>query len=485
MTLAELLVDVPWIRLDGPSDVAVSGLAYDSRQVRPGTVFCTWRGLAHDGHGYVPEALRRGAPAIVAEELVETAGVPRVLVSSGRRALARMAANFYQHPSRSLAVLGVTGTNGKTSVAWIVRQLFEKIGVRTGLLGTVAYDLGRGPEPAARTTPEGLDLQAALAAMCAHGCRAAAMEVSSHALAQGRTEGCSFAAAAFTNLTQDHLDFHGTMENYFQAKALLFTGLEPGSVAVINTDNGYGRRLLSLVPNGVRVVTCGSAFGADFLMTNLAVSAAGSSFALEVNGRSHLCETQLIGDFNASNITLALALACSLGHRLEDLVAALPQVRPVPGRLETVPASVPFSVVVDYAHTPDAVAQTLRVLRPLAQGRLIALLGCGGDRDRRKRPLMARAALEAADLVFFTSDNPRSEDPRAILADMAEGVSGFETARIELDRRGAIARALAAAAPGDIVAILGKGHEDYQEIQGEKHPFSDVQVARELLEAHG
>lgn len=483
MTLAELLLDVPVLAWDGPATTAVKGLAYDSRRIGPGAVFCTWRGESHDGHQFIPEALRRGASAIVAEEPVETPGATRILVPSGRRALGRMAANWFSHPSRDLAVLGVTGTNGKTSVAWITRQLLESLGVKTGLLGTVAYDLGDGPVPATRTTPEGLDLQAAFAGMRDRQCVAAAIEVSSHALAQGRTEGTRFHAAAFTNLTQDHLDFHGTMEAYFEAKSLLFTQLTPGAVAVIHVDDPYGRRLLTKLPDGVRCIPCGTVREATFRITDLSTSASGTTFTLNVGGLTFPCQTRLIGDFNASNLVLALALASTLGHSLENLVPILPEVQPVPGRLETVPGPVPFTVVVDYAHTPDAVAQTLRVLRALGPTQLMAVLGCGGDRDRSKRPLMAQAALRAADRVILTSDNPRREDPESILDDMVRDVPGADQAIRQPDRRAAIALALEQAKPGAIVAILGKGHEDYQESQGQRIPFSDAAVARECMGA--
>ncbi|MFQ3671799.1 MAG: UDP-N-acetylmuramoyl-L-alanyl-D-glutamate--2,6-diaminopimelate ligase, partial [Verrucomicrobiia bacterium] len=415
MTLADLLHGVPVAQLDGPTNLPVLHLAYDSRRVQPGTVFCTWAGTLHDGHRFIPDALQRGAPAIVAETPCPTPGATRVLVPSGRRALARMAANLYRHPSRHLKVLGVTGTNGKTSVAWITRQLLQTLGTPTGLLGTVAYDLGQGPQPASHTTPEGLDLQAALATMRDHGCQAAAIEVSSHALAQGRTDATHFHAAAFTNLTQDHLDFHRTMEAYFHAKSLLFTSLAPGAIAPINIDCPYGRHLFTLLPDGVLPIACGTAPDADLRIDNLHTTAAGSTFTLHAHGTAHPCHTRLLGHFNANNITLALALASSLGHPLSRLTSLLPSVQPVPGRLETVPSSAPFTVVIDYAHTPDAVTQTLRVLRPLASGQLLAILGCGGDRDRSKRPLMARAALDLAHRCIFTSDNPRSEDPLAIL----------------------------------------------------------------------
>lgn len=481
MTLAELLLDVPVVEWSGPSTTPIQGLTYDSRRVRPGTVFCTWRGQTHDGHRFIPDALRRGARAIVAEQPAETSGTTRILVPSGRRALGQMAANWYAHPSRDLPVLGVTGTNGKTSVAWITRQLLESLGVKTGLLGTVAYDLGDGPMSAARTTPEGLDLQAAFAAMRDRQCAAAAIEVSSHALAQGRTEGTHFHAAAFTNLTQDHLDFHGTMEAYFEAKALLFSHLTAGSCAVLNVDDPYARRLPARLPERVGCITCGTVPEATFRFSDLVTSASGTTFTLHAQGMRFACQTRLIGDFNANNLVLALALVSTLGHPLERLVAALPEIKPVPGRLETVPGPVPFTVVVDYAHTPDAVVQTLRVLRALQPKNLIAVLGCGGDRDRSKRPLMAQAALNQADLVILTSDNPRGEDPEAILDDMVRDVPGADRVIRQTDRRAAIASALRRAVPGAIVAILGKGHENYQESHGQRIPFSDVAVAHEHM----
>lgn len=482
MKLIDLLDGLKTIRVSGSADRAIRGLAYDSRKVSEGTLFCTWKGEARDGHDFVPEALARGASALVVEQPVARGGATAVEVESGRRALALLAAKWFSNPSRQMSVVGVTGTNGKTSVAWILRSLLVQNGWPTGLLGTVEYDVGRGGIPAHRTTPEGLELQEYLAAMLENGCRAAAMEVSSHALALHRTAGTRFHTAVFTNLTQDHLDFHGTMEAYFKAKALLFSELESGSHAVINIDDPYGLRFAATVPTGVTLWTYGEGISARCRISGIEVTARGSTFMLSADGAGYRCETPLIGSFNVHNVVASMVAARTLGLEWESIIRTLQTVKPVPGRMETVPHAGDFSVVVDYAHTPDAVGQTLKVLRHLTRGSLRVVVGCGGDRDRTKRPLMAQAGELFADELVLTSDNPRSEDPLKILAEMSAGVSRPEAVRVIPDRAEAITSTIQSAEAGDVVVLLGKGHEDYQEIGGQRYPFSDREVARAALE---
>jgi UDP-N-acetylmuramoyl-L-alanyl-D-glutamate--2,6-diaminopimelate ligase len=485
MTLGAVMKGVPVERWLGPGDVRVESLSYHSGRVRPGALFFAWQGAKSDGHAHVPAALAGGARAVVLERELEGLACPQVVVRSARRALSRAAANFYGHPGRQLAVVGITGTNGKTSTAFLVRHLLDRCGWKCGLTGTVHHDVGTGPVPSERTTPEGLEIQHYLADMVRNGCRAAAMEVSSHALEQGRVEGLPFRVAVFTNLTQDHLDYHGTMEAYFEAKSRLFLSLEPGSVAVLPEEDEWGVRLRGLIPDGVTVWTYGYGPGASLRATAAEFRETGTTFELETGGECCPARVPWIGAFNLSNVLAALTVGRALGVETAGLVRALAEAPSVPGRMERVPGSGPFTVLVDYAHTDDAVRKVLNVLRPLTRGRLAVVIGCGGDRDAGKRPLMARAACETADRVYFTSDNPRSEDPRAILDAMVAGVPERKNFCVEPDRRAAIRRALAEAGPGDVVVLAGKGHEAFQEVGGMRHPFSDLDEAAAVLRGQG
>jgi UDP-N-acetylmuramoyl-L-alanyl-D-glutamate--2,6-diaminopimelate ligase len=462
----------------------VTGISCDSRTVTPGDLFFALPGSRDDGSRHVEEAARKGAVAVVCEGDVSTGGIPSLRVPSARAAMASAAAAFQGHPSRTLAVAGVTGTNGKSTTAWIIRHLCSTVGRPCGLIGTIRYELPGRTEHAPRTTPESIDLQAMLATMRDGGFRAAALEVSSHALVQERVGGVEFDAVVFTNLTQDHLDYHGTMDDYFEAKARLFSGLPSQTAkkgkAVINVDDRYGRRLLDRMPKSVPVITFGQGSNCAFRASGVKFSPLGTTFQLDAKGRSYLVRTPLIGIFNVYNTLAALAAVSVMGVELRRAIAAAATIPQVPGRLERVPARRNFQAYVDYAHTPDALENVLRSLRQIAPSRIISVFGCGGDRDRLKRPLMASAAEMLSDKVIVTSDNPRGEDPMAILREVEKGFRG-SSHEVYVDRESAIRRAVELAGPDDLILVAGKGHEDYQEIKGERHPFDDVRVTARAM----
>ena len=469
MTLRELL--------GAGGEVEITALAYDNRKVEPGTLFFCVPGFTRDGHDFAGDAVARGAAALVVQRPLGL-GVPEVVVADVRAAMAQAAAAFHGDVSRRLQVVGITGTNGKTTTAYMVRAALEAGGVRSGLLGTVSSVVGGEEKPTVRTTPEAIELQACLAEMWASGDRAAAIEVSSHALELKRAYGIRYAASVFTNLTQDHLDFHADMESYFAAKRKLFTELDCGA-AVVNVDDPYGRRLADeLEP----VTTYAISSEADWRVTHLRTGLAGSDFVLWTPHHGEIpVSLPLPGRFNVLNAVAALAVASALAVEIEDAVRGLETVR-VPGRFEPVDAGQEFAVLVDYAHTPDSLENVLTAARGLAgPGRVIVVFGAGGDRDRGKRPLMGEIGARLADVAIVTSDNPRSEDPSRIIEEVIAGAE--RPVEVEEDRRAAIEMAVGMAAPGDVVVIAGKGHEQGQEFAGgRKEPFDDVAVAREALE---
>ena len=455
-------------------DIEVTNLAYDNRAVEPGALFFCVPGFTRDGHDYAPEAIARGAVALVVERALDL-GVPEIQVASVREAMAPAAAAFYGDPTATLQVTGVTGTNGKTTTAFLIRELLEAAGRRTGLLGTVKSVIGGQEREVQRTTPEAIDLQRTFREMLDAGDRACSIEVSSHALELHRADAVHFAAAIFTNLTQDHLDFHETMEDYFRAKQRLFE-TAPG-VAVINVDDPYGARLAGTVENPV---TFALDRDATYRAVDVETGLTGSRFAMLVEDERVEVSSPLRGRFNVYNVLGALATAHRLGVDLQTVVAAIENAGQVPGRFEPVDEGQGFAVLVDYAHTPDSLENVLAAARTLTDGRVHVVFGCGGDRDRGKRPLMGEIATRLADRVIVTSDNPRSEDPEAIVAEVLEGAGNG--VRAQVDRRRAIAEAIAGAGAGDVVVIAGKGHEQGQEFtQGHKIPFDDVTVAREAL----
>ena len=468
MRLADVIPGAPL----ASRDLEIVDLAYDNRAAAPGTLFFCVPGFTRDGHDFASEAIARGAAALVVERPLNL-GVPEVVVPSVRAAMPSAAAAFHGDPTATLETAGVTGTNGKTTTAFLIRSLLEADGRRTGLLGTVTSVIGGVEHPVQRTTPEAIDLQQTFKAMLDAGDVACAMEVSSHALELHRADAIHFAVAVFTNLTQDHLDFHETMEDYFNAKRRLFCEASPRA-AVINVDDGYGARLAAELEDPITFAVDSPA---SYTATHVETGLAGSRFEVETpDGRFEL-SSPLRGRFNVYNVLGALAAARSLNVPLGTAAEAIETAGQVPGRFEPVEEGQGFAVLVDYAHTPDSLENVLMAARALTDKRVHVVFGCGGDRDRGKRPLMGEIATRLADRVIVTSDNPRSEDPETIIREILIG-AGHDVAH-EADRRVAIADAIAGAQPGDVVVIAGKGHEQGQELAGgRKVPFDDVTLAR-------
>ncbi len=492
MTLGELTAGI--IEPGGTGAGEVKAVTADSRTVEPGSLFVALprrpeAGFRHDGHDYIGEAVARGAVAVVASDrakaLPAAGDVPVILCDDPRAVLPRLAARFHGDASQRLRLVGVTGTNGKTTTTYLLDQMLRAVGWRTTLVGTVETRLGDEVRPAVTTTPDPVSLQELWREAADAGITGGCMEVSSHALDQHRVDGTRFEIAVFTNLSQDHLDYHRDLEDYFAAKARLFAPDAHGWAprAVVNLDDPYGRRLLE---GRLREpVTYGTAVGAIIRGSELRCDAKGATFRVTTPVQSWEQRIGLPGEYNVSNALAALAAAWALELDLATAAAALRLAGGAPGRLEAVDCGQPFSVLVDYAHTPDALDNVLRAARGFCAGRLICVFGCGGDRDRTKRPRMGRIAAELADLVVVTSDNPRTERPEAILSDILSDIDGGAGLIVEVDRRVAIGLAIERAEPGDVVLIAGKGHEDYQIIGTTKHPFDDRQVAREWLEQRG
>ncbi len=484
-------------RGDAGSDPDVSLVADDSRQVRPGAVFFAFRGARADGHDFAAAAARAGAVAVVAEREVPCAPARLVLVPDARRALALAAARFHGSPGEVLLLAGVTGTNGKTTVAWLVEACLREAGVPAGLLGTVAYRWPGAERPAPYTTPGAVELQSLLAEMRRAGARAAVLEVSSHALDQERVAGLPFRVAGFTNLTRDHLDYHRDLESYFQAKRRLFTeGLAPGGVAVLNADDAFGARLAGQIASGRRASAWryGLQGRGEIGAEGLRLGLAGIEAAVMAPAGRLEVHSPLVGAHNVENLLCAAGMALGLGLAPAAVAQGLSSSRGAPGRLERIEAG-GVTAFVDYAHTDDALARVMAALRALEPRRLMVVFGCGGDRDRGKRPLMGEAVGRAADLAVVTSDNPRSEDPLAIIGEIVPGLERAGARRLSTaaagagergyavvpDRREAIGLALAAARPGDAVLIAGKGHEETQIVGAERRHFDDREEARRAL----
>ena len=520
--LIDLLNGSQEYELLGRPSVDITSLSHDSRFVSSGSLFFCVPGLRLDGHDFAGDALARGAAALCVERRLDLPA-PQVIVPDVRRAMADMARVFYGDPSSRLLLAGVTGTNGKTTTAYLTAWILEHSGIATGLLGTVERIMGGEHFPTERTTPEALDLQRDLAAMLRAGDEAAVMEVSSHALELGRVDGLHFDAVAFTNLTQDHLDFHGSFEAYQAAKVRLFTAdvfARARPPAVVNLEDPLGCYLAEVLPQD-RLLTyavadaaaCGRASARDeaadqgnepdLTFRTLELDAAGLRGALVVRNRAEArirrnegtgsadgerevwLEAPLLGRFNAANVLAAIGLGIGLGLDLPTMIAAVRDFPGVPGRMQSVDVGQPFTVLVDYAHTPDSVENVLLTARAVTDGRVIAVLGCGGDRDPGKRPLMGRALELGSDVPVITSDNPRTEDPQAITSDILAGLSHPDCALVQVDRERAIGMAIGLARAGDIVLILGKGHERTQEFANRKVPFDDVEVARSALRTQG
>jgi len=460
--------------------VELRGLAYDVQAVEQGSLFFCVPGMRADGHDFAAEAVRRGAAALVVERPLQL-DVPQLVVVSAREAMAVAADVYFGEPTRELQLAGVTGTNGKTTTCFLVYEILAAAGRRPGLVGTVESRIGGKPRKLARTTPEAIDLQRLFREMLDSGDRSCVIEASSHAIELHRLDRARFSALAFTNLSQDHLDFHETMENYFAAKRRLFLSGEE-TPAAINVDDAYGRRLAADLRalGQERVLTFGRGPGADLRPDEIELGADGTRIRLgELELRS-----PLRGAFNAENLLTAAALTRLLGVEDAQIAAGVAALKGVPGRFEVVDRGQPFTVVVDYAHTPDALSRLLTAARELTRGKLICVFGCGGDRDREKRPLMGEIAAALADVAIVTSDNPRSEESRSIVDEILAGIEGKKV-EVELERRSAIEQALARAGEGDVVVIAGKGHEQGQEIAGRVLPFDDRVVAAELLDELG
>ncbi len=476
MRLDQIVEGVVSAEIVGDPGLEIAGLAYDSRSVVEGGLFFCVTGMESDGHDFAAAAVEAGAAALVCE-LPTGLGLTEVLVPDTRRAMAPMAAAFNGHPTGDLKVAGITGTNGKTTTAFLLHDILEGSDIHCGLMGTVKQLVGGVEEAVVRTTPEAIDLQSTFRRMGDAGDEACVLEASSHALVLGRCDAIDFDLAIFTNLTQDHLDFHSDMEDYFAAKRLLFEA-DPGT-SVVNIDDPYGQRLAAEF-DAITYSAEGTA--ADYSASDIAFDAAGGSFSVESEHGVMSVRTGLPGRFNVANALAALAGAIAIGVEPGEAVASLADAGRVPGRFEPIDEGQSFGVLVDYAHTPDSVENVLRAARDITPGRLIAVVGAGGDRDRAKRPLMGRAGSELADYTVVTSDNPRSEEPEAIIEDVLEGIADRGEVAVEVDRSEAIRLAVAMAVAGDTVVIAGKGHEQGQEFKdGHKIPFDDRDVARSHL----
>jgi len=486
MKLSVLLAATKAISVSQRADPEIKGLAYDSRQVKPGYMFFALKGQRQDGQMFIQDAIDRGAEAIVSEQprLLSKGQTIMVHVAGARQAMAEMAGVFYQNPSSKLKMVGITGTNGKTTVAFMIMNILEAAGLKTGLIGTIEYIIGRRVIPAARTTPEAIDLQQMLDQMLNAGCRSAVMEVSSHALVQKRVWGVGFDAAVFTNLTQDHLDYHKTMEKYFQAKSLLFKNLNGGTkkpFALINIDDPFGRQLAEMPGIKGSIVTYGLNEKAQVRAVNLSLNSRGSDFDVISPWGQAKIALRLLGRYNVGNALAAFSACGALGMDPALMASALRQMVLVAGRLEEIQSAGGFQVFVDYAHTEDALRNVLSTLREITAGRLIVVFGCGGNRDAKKRPLMGAVAEQLADYAVITTDNPRREEPNAIIAQILTGFKTRDKVEIIPDRYEAIGRALSIARKDDVVLIAGKGHENYQEFANTVIPFDDRQVVRECL----
>jgi UDP-N-acetylmuramoyl-L-alanyl-D-glutamate--2,6-diaminopimelate ligase len=497
MVLSKLLAGVPVRKLFQTMygkmvlthEVDVRGVQYDSRKVGRDEMFVAIRGEATDGHLFITDAVRNGARAVVmdndealADSFFMHAGVVKIVVEDARKALAVISANFYDRPGSKLIMVGVTGTNGKTTTTHLLKSVLESAGGRVGLVGTIGYVIGDEQIPATHTTPESMDLQRMLAQMVARGCTAAVLEVSSHSLAMHRVYGIDFRLAVFTNLTQDHLDFHGTIEEYFRAKKILFDGLSEQGWAVTNADDAYGLGIVE--GTRARVLSYGTTTSAHVNVRSVQPGLAGSIFSVAYAGTTTEISTSLIGRFNVVNATAAFAGGIALGIEREKIVEGIRNVRAVRGRFEQVRSPEGWTAIIDYAHTPDALENCLKTIRdllPAAGGRVITVFGCGGNRDRTKRPIMGKIASTLSDITIITSDNPRKEDPARIIDEVHAGVVAGAKVITEIDRRAAIQQALGLARAGDVVLVAGKGHEEYQVVGDQKFHLDDREEVESFI----
>ncbi|MGE5417200.1 MAG: UDP-N-acetylmuramoyl-L-alanyl-D-glutamate--2,6-diaminopimelate ligase [Acidobacteriota bacterium] len=484
MILEEILRGQEYQVVQGDLNAPISGIEYDSRRIRKGSLFVCIPGTKTDGHLFVPEALKKGATALVVEKAVEAPPECTVIkVTDTHKLLPAMAASFYGHPSRDLRVIGVTGTNGKTTTTHLIKAILEEAGHKVGLIGTLYASWQGQTEHLANTTPESLDIERFMSRVKSEGGSYVVMEVSSHALDMGRVKEIDFDVAVFTNLTQDHLDYHKTLENYRNAKGILFAGLanDKGNFAVANADDEAGPYFVEVA--ATETITYGLSDKSRIRAVEPQVTASGSTFDVVYPGGKMCVRLKLAGLFNVYNALASIGFALQEGIAPSKIKKALEKVTGVSGRFESVNEGQEFTVIVDYAHTPDGLENVLRTARQIVEGRMITVFGCGGDRDRKKRPIMGKIAAQLSDFSFVTSDNPRSEEPMAIIEEILVGMKDVEGAHYAVipDRRDAIHHAIKMAAKGDIIMIAGKGHEDYQIIKGVTYPFDDRVVACEFL----
>lgn len=501
MKLSQLLDNVPisklfqtmYGRMVTTHDVEVHALQYDSRKIKIGDCFVAIRGSGTDGHKFLHDAIGKGAKVIVVEDdnvvpdsLSMHSGVVKVVVEDSRKALAMLSANYYGHPSKRLTMIGVTGTNGKTTTTHILRSILDADGQNVGLIGTIEYKIGNEGIPASHTTPESLELNELLNRMVTAGCTSVSMEVSSHALHQSRVYGLIYKAAVFTNLSQDHLDYHGTMEDYFLAKKVLFESLPAGSWTITNRDDDWGRKIFASATGSA--LSYGFDAEADVRVASTELTIHGTAIDVVVRGERIRVQSPLVGKFNVYNVVAAFATAVALGMKEDVILQGIESLPPVRGRFERITSPQGWTAIIDYAHTPDALEKCLKTIHEIMstqhRGKVITVFGAGGDRDKTKRPLMGKVAGELSDICIVTSDNPRTEDPQAIIRDILGGIPHRDGVIQQIDRRKAIGHALGIATSGDVVLVAGKGHEDYQVLGTEKVHFSDREVVQQYIEAH-
>lgn len=485
MLFSELTNHLTGARVANKGDAEITGITYDSREVQPGWLFVAMQGGSFDGHRFIGAAVEAGAAAVIAEREVDGISAPCVVVPDGRTAMGQISAPFFGYPSRKMKLIGVTGTSGKTTVTHLIQSIFNASGLPVGLIGTLGARIGDELLETKHTTPESVDLQRTLAYMADRGVKVVAIEASSHGLYQGRTLGCEFDCGVFTNIARDHLDFHGTVEAYLDAKLMLFRDYPAMSakrfIGVVNADDPAAGQVMDCAGDAI---TFAVENAADITASNIVVTDRSVRFDMAYHGEAVPVGLEIGGFFNVYNALAAAAAALGLGLDVDTVVRGLAAAHRVPGRFESVDSGQDFGVIVDYAHTPDELENVLRTAKSLSSKRLIAMFGCGGDRDRGKRPIMGRIGAELADVVVVTSDNPRTEDPEAIIAQVLEGISEADRSRVTVrpDRREGIREAIAQARTGDVVVIAGKGHEDYQIFADRTIHFDDREVAREVLE---
>lgn len=481
MKLKDCVAPLVLKKVIGDINNEITGIEINSQKVKPGNLFIALRGYSVDGHQFIPQAIQQGAVAVLVEESIEESSVTSIIVPDTRKAMAMIACTFYEHPTKELSLIGVTGTNGKTTTSHMIESIMHHAGNRIGLIGTMQMKIGSELYAVKNTTPDSLELQKSFRMMRKASCDSAVIEVSSHALHMGRTWGSHFHVAVFTNLTQDHLDYHKTVEDYRAAKGLLFSQLAFDSFAVLNADDPaslYFKEITS-----AQIITYGIYQKADVWAEQIESTAKGTTFVVHTYLGSIKVQIQLIGQFNIYNVLAAITTAMIQKIPLQVIKQGVERIAGVSGRLERIEAGQAYTVIVDYAHTADSLENVLRTIQEFAKGRILCVVGCGGDRDRSKRPIMAKIATKYSNISIFTADNPRTEDPNVILLEMVEGVRNEDTAyRCIVDRREAIHFALESARENDVVLIAGKGHETYQEINGVRFEFDDREVAKSIMQ---